>query len=104
MLFCWAQFLEKLRMLTEIYVENVSAASSEEQILFVLQCQMGKREAIVGANICIPFNSEFDMRIPIDEVEVVDSECIKIKVHCADADELEFLLGLKLIGEILTIE
>ncbi|MFZ2998898.1 MAG: hypothetical protein WA071_01000 [Undibacterium umbellatum] len=91
-------------MFTEIYVENASAVSSEEQILFVLQCQMGKGEAIAGANICVPFNSEFDMRIPIDEVEVVDRECVKIKVNCTDADELEFLLGLKLSGEILTIE
>jgi len=91
-------------MLTEIYVESVFAESADEQILFVLQCQLDKGEVFAEASISVPFNPGFDMLIPIDEVEIVDRLCVKIKVHCDDEDELEFLLGLKLGGNILTIE
>ncbi|MFZ6874195.1 hypothetical protein ACO0LF_19230 [Undibacterium sp. Di27W] len=91
-------------MLTEIYVERVFVGNTDEQILFALQCQIRKGEVVAGTNISVPLSPGLDMTIPVDEVEVVNEKNIKIKAHCDDLAEVEFLLDLKLDGKILSLE
>lgn len=91
-------------MHSEIQVENAFSEDFEGEIKFVLQSQIVSGIVKVSMDMTLPFSSGLVMTMPIDEVELVDNQNIKIKVHCDDADELEFLLGLNLDGEILTVE
>jgi len=92
-------------MHSEIQVENAFSENFEGRIKFVLQSQIVSGVVKVGMAMTLPFSSGLVMTMPIDEVEIVDNhQYIKIKVHCDDSDELEFLLGLNLDGEILTVE
>lgn len=91
-------------MHSEIQVENAFSEDFEGEIKFVLQSQIVSGVVKVGMDMTLPISSGLVMTMPIDEVEIVDNQYIKIKVHCDDADELEFLLGLNLDGEILAVE
>ncbi|MBI3727383.1 MAG: hypothetical protein HY254_03505 [Burkholderiales bacterium] len=95
---------ETIEMHSEIQVENVFSEDFEGKIKFVLQSQIVSGVVKVGMDMTLRFNSGLVMTMPIDEVEIVDNQYIKIKVHCDDSDELEFLLGLNLDSEILTVE
>jgi hypothetical protein len=64
----------------------------------------GIGEVMVGSNMSLPFSAGLDMSIPIDEIEMLGEQRIEIKVHCNDHEEIEFLLGLNLSGEVLVVE
>lgn len=91
-------------MHSEIQVENAFSEDFEGETKFVLQSQIVSGIVKVGMDMTLPISSGLVMTMPIDEVEIVDSQYIKIKVHCDDADELEFLLGLNLDDDILAVE
>jgi hypothetical protein len=91
-------------MHSEIYIENISTEDTGERLLFILQCQVINGTVQTGSNMSLPFSTGIDMTIPVDEVEVVGDQHIRIKVHCEDLEEIEFLLGLNLNGENLLIE
>ncbi|MET3135485.1 hypothetical protein AAKU55_005795 [Oxalobacteraceae bacterium GrIS 1.11] len=91
-------------MHSEIQVEDIFTENCDGKILFVLKCKIINGVVEVGSNMSLPFSAGLDMTIPIDEIEVIDERSIKIKVHCEDVEEIEFLRGLNLDGEVLLIE
>jgi hypothetical protein len=95
---------KQLGMHSQIRIKNVSIERSAGKNLFVLECLIITGGVQVGLNMSLPYSSGIDMTIPIDQVEVIEAQRMKIKVHCDDQEELEFLLGLNLDGEVLIVE
>ncbi len=91
-------------MQSQIQIENISTENFDGKILFVLKCQIIAGDVKVGYNMNLPFSTGFDMTIPIDEIEVIGVQRIKIKVNCEDQEEIDFLLGLNLDGEVLLVD
>lgn len=54
----------------------------------------------------LPYSSGLDIAIPVDEIEFTPGQSgeVRIKVLCEDKSDVEFLQGLNLEGEILTVE
>ncbi|MDC8757108.1 hypothetical protein [Janthinobacterium fluminis] len=91
-------------MHSKIKVENIFIENTNGKILFVLTCQIVVGCVQVGSNVSFPFSAGLDMIVPIDEVEVIGGQRIRVKVHCEDQEEMDFLLGLNLDEEVLLVE
>jgi len=91
-------------MHSEIQIEDICTKNVAGKILFVLTCRIVVGEVIIGSNMSLPFSAGLDMTIPIDEIKMLGERRIEIRVHCDDHEEIEFLLGLNLNGEVLVVE
>ena len=92
-------------MKSEIKIDSVSTQELATQVFFVLQCTVRNGVVQKGQAMTLPYSSGLDMTIPVDEVEsAVDQPGkIRIKVLCDDLSDVEFLRGLNLEGEVLSV-
>jgi hypothetical protein len=91
-------------MYSEICVDDILTENFDGKFFFVLLCKIVSGAIGAGLNVNVSFGTGLDMTIPIDEIEVVGGNGIKIKVYCEDLEEVEFLRGLNLVGEVLRVE
>ena len=91
-------------MRPEIRINEIFSEEHNEKLFFVMQCQIVTGSIKIGSNINLPFSSGLDMTIPVDAIESSNDQIIRIKVRCEDAEEIEFLRGLNLVGETLIVE
>lgn len=93
-------------MKSEIRVEAVSDQLQGNNLFFVIRCIVLQGRVEAGQDLTLPYNSRLDMTIPIDAIEILPQgdNHINIKVRCEDLSEIDFLHGLNLEKEVLTVE
>ncbi|WP_128143016.1 hypothetical protein [Janthinobacterium lividum] len=91
-------------MKSKIYVEEVLVEKKDELEVVVLKCKILIGDINAGMDINVPFGDGVDMTVPVDEVgEAGDGFCT-ISINCDDQGDVEFLIGMGLDKQILTVE
>ena len=93
-------------MMSQIQIDSTSSQELANQLFFILQCTVLVGSVQKGQNMNLPYSSGLDIAIPVDEIEFTPGQSgeVRIKVLCEDKSDVEFLQGLNLEGEILTVE
>lgn len=92
--------------MSKIYIDATSSESSSEGLYFVMKCNVVDEPPAVGMEIKVPLSSGVEMSIPVDKMELLEenSKRLTIKAQCDDQDDIDFLSGFDLVGEIFVVE